>query len=63
MYADRDAIITADIRDDDEPPSYWQVHLKLKKGWNLVIASKSGNSETLVTGTPGAGYRWVLSDD
>jgi hypothetical protein len=65
MYADRDATITAaavNIEEEGEP-FYWNVHLKLKKGWNLVIETESDSGETLVTGTPGAGYRWTVSDD
>jgi hypothetical protein len=53
IYADKDARIQG-TSEEGTP-----IDLILKQGWNQVIEGPSG----MVTGNPGAGYKWVAFDD
>jgi hypothetical protein len=64
-YADRDAHIYGQGTVTN-PAGLVEINLFLKKGWNSVIIDfppdyPSSNS-TMVTGSPGAGFKWVWDD-
>jgi hypothetical protein len=65
IYADKDAIVMGVYEDQngDGLPVSFYVDMILKQGWNSVIQSSlSGSNATVVTGIPGAGYRWEVSN-
>ncbi|MDR1317147.1 MAG: hypothetical protein LBK13_09775 [Spirochaetales bacterium] len=56
IYADRDAVIQGTGGDEE---GIFVANLILKQGWNLAIS----NPTSMRTAIPGAGYKWVVSDD
>ncbi|MDR1315428.1 MAG: hypothetical protein LBK13_01035 [Spirochaetales bacterium] len=59
LCANKDARIWGEVEDDG---IRFSVNLILKQGWNSVIVSDSG-SRTIVSGSPGSGYRWIAEEE
>jgi len=56
-YANMDGTISGSV---SYPGGSFLVNMALKQGWNTVINTWNGTTETLVTGTPDSSFKWIL---
>jgi hypothetical protein len=58
VYADKDVSISGTFQPPSGAPNI--VDMRLKAGWNTVLGTYGGGSETLYSGKPDSGYSWSM---